>query len=56
MAVMFGFASVSDNTVKIANRIFETCLYNLFLSEPGVKELHIKDKIIEQADSRKQGR
>ena len=35
MAVMFGFASVADNTVRIANRIFETRLYNLFLSELG---------------------
>lgn len=35
MAVMFGFACVTDNTVRIANRIFETRLYNLFLSELG---------------------
>ena len=35
IAVMFGFASVADNTVRIANRIFETRLYNLFLSELG---------------------
>lgn len=38
MAVMFGFACVTDNTVRIANRIFETRLYNLFLSELGEGE------------------
>ena len=32
IAIMFGFAKVEDNLVVIANRIFETRLYNMFLS------------------------
>ena len=37
MGVMFGFLKNHENTVAVANRIFETILYNLFLSEkyPG---------------------
>lgn len=33
MGVMFGFLKNHENTVAVANRIFETILYNLFLSE-----------------------
>ena len=33
MGVMFGFLKNMDGSVAIANRIFETKLYNLFLSE-----------------------
>ena len=33
LACMFGYMSVRDGKVQIANRIFETCLYNYFLSE-----------------------
>lgn len=32
-ARMFGFVKVEDSTVQIANRIFETRLYNRFLLE-----------------------
>lgn len=32
IAMMFGFAKVCDGNVVIANRIFETRLYNMFLS------------------------
>ncbi|MCD8232264.1 MAG: ATP-binding protein [Clostridiales bacterium] len=32
MAVMFGFVKVEENAVVIANRIFETRLYNYFLT------------------------
>ena len=35
---MYGFIKSDRNTVRIANRIFETRLYNLFLSE---EEIHI---------------
>lgn len=37
-AMMFGFVKVEDHTVRIANRIFETRLYNLFLSESALME------------------
>ena len=33
MAVMFGFVTVTDHMVQVANRIFETRLYNGFLAE-----------------------
>ena len=33
MAVMFGFVRICDGYVVVANRIFETQLYNLFISE-----------------------
>lgn len=33
VGVMFGFIREQDNTVMIANRLFETKMYNLFLSE-----------------------
>lgn len=33
LACMFGYADVREGKVQIANRIFETCLYNYFLSE-----------------------
>ncbi len=33
LACMFGYASVREGRVQIANRIFETRLYNYFLSE-----------------------
>lgn len=32
IAIMFGFVKVENNLVQIANRIFETRLYNMFLS------------------------
>lgn len=32
MALMYGFVKVNDGIVKIANRIFETVLYNFFLT------------------------
>lgn len=33
LACMFGYTSIREGKVQIANRIFETCLYNYFLSE-----------------------
>lgn len=37
MALMFGFVKVKDNSVIVANRIFETRLYNMFLTLPEVQ-------------------
>lgn len=34
---MYGFIRNDNNSVKIANRIFETLLYNLFLSEEEIR-------------------
>ena len=39
IAVMFGFVRESEGTVSIANRIFETLLYNLFLTEETIKRV-----------------
>lgn len=33
LARMFGYVVDNEGNVQVANRIFETCLYNLFLSE-----------------------
>lgn len=33
LAAMFGYIVNRANSVQVANRIFEICLYNLFLSE-----------------------
>ena len=35
---MYGLIGNDDNTVRVANRIFETMLYNLFLSEEELKK------------------
>lgn len=37
-ALMFGFVKRVSNTVIIANRIFETLLYNLYLTSPTVQQ------------------
>lgn len=41
MLLMFGFIKVEDGTVQIANRIFETRLYNYFLTLPEVQNRDI---------------
>ena len=41
MARMFGFVKVSEGSLVIANRIFETRLYNLFLTLPQVQGMDI---------------
>lgn len=38
MALMFGFVKVEDGFVAVANRIFETRLYNGFLALPKMQE------------------
>ncbi len=43
MALMFGFARVSDNQLRIANRIFESLLYNLYLASPEMQQEEIYD-------------
>lgn len=39
LGIMFGFLKNHDNIVVVANRIFETKLYNLFLSEGEIEDL-----------------
>ncbi len=41
MAVMFGFLKNQNGVAVIANRIFETRLYNLFLSEADMQNMDI---------------
>ena len=38
MALMFGFVKKERHTIVIANRIFETLLYNLFLASPSMQQ------------------
>lgn len=37
-ALMFGFVKRTNNTIVIANRIFETLLYNLYLTSPSMQQ------------------
>lgn len=37
VAFMFGFVKIKNECVVVANRIFETCLYNMFLSLSEMK-------------------
>lgn len=43
MALMFGFVKVIKNQVHVANRIFETLLYNFFLAVPSMQQEEIYD-------------
>ena len=43
MALMFGFVKISGSQVLIANRIFETLLYNFFLAAPEMQREEIYD-------------
>ena len=47
-ALMFGFVKVSDSRVVIANRIFETLLYNYFLSVPPMQQEEIYDAALKE--------
>lgn len=40
---MYGLIRNDHNTVRVANRIFETMLYNLFLSEEELKNIERRD-------------
>ncbi len=42
LACMFGYAVDDGVNVRVANRIFETCLYNLFLSEEELESVMSK--------------
>ena len=46
MALIFGFVKKSDNNIIIANRIFETFLYNSFLGVPEMQGSKIFDAAI----------
>lgn len=43
IALLFGFVKRVDNTVVIANRIFETLLYNLYLASPAMQQNKLYD-------------
>ena len=43
MALMFGFVKVFEGQVLVANRIFETLLYNFFLAVPSMQQEEIYD-------------
>lgn len=42
-ALMFGFVKRVNSTVVIANRIFETLLYNLYLTTPAMQQNRLYD-------------
>ncbi len=42
LACMFGYAVNKDGKVQIANRIFETCLYNYFYSEEELSNAMVR--------------
>ncbi len=49
-AIMFGFVKVSNGSVAVSNRIFETRLYNMFLTLPEIQSTDLyqaacRDKI-----------
>lgn len=45
IGVMFGFVKENDNAVMIANRLFETKMYNLFLSEEEINRKQFHDPV-----------
>lgn len=47
-ALMFGFVKVSDSRILIANRIFETLLYNYFLAVPSMQQEEIYDAALKE--------
>ena len=47
VGVMFGFVKERENAVAIANRLFETKMYNLFLSEAELEGKRIYDTLTE---------
>ncbi len=46
IAMMFGFVKKAGNYIVIANRIFETLLYNLFLASPDMRQNPIYDEAL----------
>ena len=55
-AVMFGFVKISDSRVVIANRIFETLLYNFFLAVPSMQQEEIYDAALKEKSLFLEGR
>lgn len=45
-ALMFGFVKKVENNIVIANRIFETLLYNWFLASPAMQKERIYDEAL----------
>ncbi len=48
IALMFGFVKVSESRVIIANRIFETLLYNFFLATPSMQQEDMYDAALKE--------
>lgn len=46
IALMFGFVKKYNHTIIIANRIFETLLYNLFLAVPSMQQNKLYDEAL----------
>jgi len=43
IALMFGFVKKENNTILVANRIFEILLYNYFLASPDMRQSEMYD-------------
>lgn len=48
IALMFGFIKISENHILIANRIFESLLYNLFLAAPSAQQEELYDTALKE--------
>lgn len=48
MAAMFGFVKNKDGDIAIANRVFETVLYNLYLSEEEIQKNDIYNAAVRE--------
>ena len=49
IATMFGFVKNENGVLAVSNRIFETCLYNLYLSSAEMQKNTIDGKTIIEA-------
>ena len=56
LGIMFGFLKSRNNTVVVANRIFETKLYNLFLSEGEIDDLEYNSQFPDKNQFIRDGR
>lgn len=56
LACMFGYAIDKNGKVRIANRIFETCLYNYFYSEEELSSTIIREAKRDKSDFIQNGR
>ncbi len=55
MLLMFGFVRVEQETIQLANRIFETRLYNYFLTLPEVQSGEMYRKLLRRGSNQKSG-